>query len=149
MLGEFIAEGVNRKVYEYLLDRNWVVKVNKVEIEEDANSAEYFYYNLLKKHNFGHFLFECKYDDFGNFIMKKAFSSLKPGKYKVPIFFGDLRSVNWGMKKNGQVASIDYHWFLNTKRERTYEEKDGIFYFKKDPTIIIQKGLSTLVVERK
>jgi len=141
MFGKFIAEGVNREVYEYSPDKNWVIKINKVDIEEDANSAEYFYYNLLKKYNYHHYLFECKYDRFNNFIMRKAFYPLKPGKYKLPIFFGDLRPANWGMKEDGQVACFDYHWFLDSQAIRTYREEDGVYYFKKDRTIVLQNGI--------
>jgi len=157
IIGKLIAKGYHRKVYEYLLDDEWVVKINRKKVtrpkrnvifkmseDEDANSAEYFYYNLLKQHNFDHYLFECKYDKYGNFIMRKKFNDIKPGKYKVPKFFGDLKRKNWGVKENNQIGCIDYSWFYTTERKGTGVAKDGVLYFKKDPTIINQKGFSFL-----
>ncbi len=149
MLGQLIGEGRHRKVYEYLPDNNWVVKVNKLVIilkdmsqyihstEDDANSAEYFYYRLLKTQNLHHFLCECKYDTFGNFLMKKIKVPAKSGEYEVPAILGDLSNVNLGMVEN-QITCLDYSWFFNNTG-RTVEIKDNVMYHRKDETIIQNK----------
>lgn len=144
IIGKYIDRGKHRKVYEYLPDNNWVVKINKpiIDIREDANSAEFFYYQLLKKHNLHHFLFKCKYDEFGNFIMKKCTKKVKAGKYKIPGFFVDIKRKNWGM--NGeQIACLDYSWFLDLKNQYTMRTENGIMYFKKDKTIVKRKEFLT------
>ncbi len=146
VIGKKIGEGNHRIVYEYLLNDNYVVKVNKVDIDEDANSAEYFYYELLKKHGYEKYLFPCKYDKFGNFIMVKAKEFLKPGKYEIPIFFVDNISDNWAIYE-GRPACLDYACLLNAKNKKARKLIDGIFYFKKDKSVARNKGTKILIIE--
>lgn len=128
VIGKLIGEGKSRLVYEYLPDPNWVVKINKenvnyfgIEAVHDANADEYFWYNELKKIGLHTWLAECKYSN-DLFLMRRA-GNLTPGKYAIPMWFKDTNADNWGLINN-KLVSIDYAWF-HIKKQPTWYIDNG------------------------
>ena len=128
VIGKLIGKGRSRLVYEYLPDPDWVVKINKRNVNyfgehavHDANADEYFWYNELKTIELHTWLAECKYVD-GLFLMRRA-DKLDPGKYAVPMWFKDNNADNWGLVNNELVA-IDYSWF-HLRKQSTWYISDG------------------------
>ena len=111
-IGSLIGSGGTRKVYEYLLDTNYVVKVNEQTHEDSPNYNldEFKIFQLLQTYGLSKILAPCSLID-QNLLMLKT-SPLPPGEYKIPVIFCD-RPKNWGIAHN-KLYRIDYGWQTQT-----------------------------------
>ena len=107
-IGSLIGEGKSRKVYEYLLDPNYVVKINNKSFTEFANPnrCEFNVFQLLDSYGLSELLAPCRME--GEHLIMLKTSPLPKGVYSVPVVFCD-RPKNWGMLNN-RLYRIDYGW---------------------------------------
>jgi hypothetical protein len=126
--GELLGEGRFRKVYEYLPDKNYVVKVNKPYISKtdeilhhDFNLYEYKNFLLLKTYNLDHWVAECFYLD-GIFLMQRV-DKLPKGLHRIPTFFPERKTDNYGWLDD-HIVCIDYPT-LGTKNIKLVDKIDN------------------------
>jgi hypothetical protein len=120
LIGKFIAEGKTRRVYEYVPDSSYVVKINKNK-DFDNNLFEYNTYLYFKKINLDYWLSPCKYEN-NLFLMKKT-ESVPPGEYNIPCYFSAVNR-NWGMTEK-KLVRIDYSWNFIQENNKIYVEVEN------------------------
>ena len=110
--GKLIGEGKFRKVYEYLPNKQFVVKVNKpfisnneVILNHDYNLEEYKNFLLLKKYDLDIWVAECFY--LNDIFLMRRVDNLPKGVYRVPTFFPERKKNNYGWL-NQRIVCIDY-----------------------------------------
>lgn len=117
LLGDFIGSGCSREVYEYIPDDSFVVKVEAYGKNGD-NQNEYNIWQAVKHTENKKWFAPCWWISPGGKILiqkkTKHFYS-KPGfkvPDKIPSFFTDIKSDNFGWIGN-QLVAHDYAFTLD------------------------------------
>lgn len=109
LLGKFIGEGDDRKVYEYISDSQWVAKLPKNTLM--INERELFTYNFIKELGVQEFLNSfapCKKEN-DLHLMRKV-QPLSPGEYIIPFRWKSIKDYeNYGFL-DGKVVASDYQF---------------------------------------
>ena len=104
--GEFIGEGAYRDVYEYNINKNFVVKVERDE-NTNANVLEYEIWNRIKLTDTKKWFAEIiNISKNKRIIIQRKTKPLKSYDIpeKIPAFFGDVKEENFGWIKKQLVV---------------------------------------------
>ncbi len=122
--GKKIGEGVYREVYVYNFDPKYVVKVAKDENGRAHNLLENeIWYQADKR--LARWLAPChRLSKSGKYLLMRRTKPVSKGQVprKIPAFFDDAHSDNWGIL-NGRVVCIDY----------------GLVHLSKNPMRMVKK----------
>ncbi len=115
VLGEYLGSGIYRDVYEYALDKNWVIKIENKD-GNGENWAEWRLYHAIKYSEHKKWFAECKWiSDNGLIMMQRKTEefSKKEKKLpkKIPNYFTDVKQSNFGWIGN-QLVCHDYSFTL-------------------------------------
>ena len=137
-IGTLLGVGKSRKVYEYLLDTDYVVKINDESYKSydssyNPNQCEFKTFTLLQSYGLSELLAPCRME--GDHLLMLKTSPLPKGQYEVPIIFCD-RPKNWGVV-NDKLYRIDYSW--NTEvidNQLVFVKKQNEFQLEKFNVIV-------------
>lgn len=115
LIGKKLGQGLNREVYEYAGNGEYVVK-----IETNANS----YFQNVEEYNFWdavrdaptmlRWIAPCvRISPHGNFLIMErttpvTLKVLEKKLPRVPFYMTDLKESNWGRLPNGKIVCHDY-----------------------------------------
>jgi hypothetical protein len=142
-LGKFLGEGKSRKVFEYLPDPSYVIKLNKTA--NDINLLEFNTYLYFKECDLNYLLAPCKYEN-GNFIMKKV-KHPNVGIYDVPCYFSK-KDYNWG-QLDDKLVRIDYAWNIISINDETYIsiDNENLKNLSNVPSIIVEQKYNLSLIK--
>lgn len=115
--GELIGTGAYRDVYIFKGDDDYVVKVERdMSNGNFANICEWRNYINNKDWNFlGKYLAECTHiNQTGEILIQERVYHKDKTLYpkKIPKYFTDLKTTNFGWTKKGKFVSCDYSFFV-------------------------------------
>lgn len=106
-LGKKIGEGIGRKVYEYALNPEWVVKITESS-RDFQNVMEWETWRYAVGRRAEKWLAPCHHISFsGSVLIQSRTTPLKKLPARLPDFFTDLKAENFGML-DGRVVAHDY-----------------------------------------
>lgn len=114
--GRFVGAGSSRSVYEFALDKKFVVKIQRQDddVRQFQNVHEFdMYFNLSKQHpKLAAFLAPAtNISSCGRILMMHQTTPIKD-KQKMPVvipaFLADTKIQNWGVLPSGKVVCHDY-----------------------------------------
>lgn len=123
ILGKYLGRGIHRKVFEYALNKRYVVKLDDSDV--GANFLEYNVWQHIKYTKYAKWFAPIKsISSNGIILLQEKCSKLESWEYpkKVPAFFTDTHSGNFG-KLNGQPVCFDYACTLLMEKGMTNEMK--------------------------
>lgn len=113
IIGDLIGEGSKRAVFEYNLDKRYVVKL---AVRPDANFREHDLWNELKHDDVSKWLAPCHWISHYGDIMLQYKTEPLPDDFKMPKklpeFLTDIKKSNFGLL-NGKLVAHDYDLTLN------------------------------------
>lgn len=135
LLGEHLGSGTFRDVYEYGLDKDWVIKVENGDSEGD-NWAEWRIWYAVKDRTDGtkDWFAPCSWiSNDGKLLIQKRTKPLRT-KYKkipekIPSFFTDIKDSNFGWIGNRLVCH-DYSFCIEMFSNHANPKK--LRHFKKE-----------------
>ncbi len=116
--GSLVGEGNSRSVYEYALDKSYVVKIQRSETGSDVRSFENVhefdaYFNLSHHHpKLASFLAPTtRISSCGRLLLMRRTTPIGPKQKMpkaIPAFLTDTKIQNWGKLPNGKIVCHDY-----------------------------------------
>lgn len=115
--GRWIGSGTSRTVYEFALEKKFVIKIQRQDDEnvrcfQNVNEFE-AYFNLKHQHpKLAAFLAPAtNISSCGRILMMEQTSPIKDKQKmpkSIPAFLSDTKIQNWGILPNGKVVCHDY-----------------------------------------
>jgi hypothetical protein len=107
--GRLLGEGSFRSVYGYLsTGGNFAIKIAKCDYGIRCNIEEYNTWQDLSHFQVSRWFAPCvSISKAGTILLQDYTENLRPGKYKIPAFFEDVKPENFGLL-NGKIVCRDY-----------------------------------------
>lgn len=111
MIGDKIGEGVARQVYEWKLDKDLVIKIQKKGLSYcvgHQNIMEYMSWLAVKKNNFGKYFAPCiRISPCGGVLLQRRVEKSNTYPDVLPEYLTDTKRGNYGIL-DGQFVCCDY-----------------------------------------
>lgn len=125
LCGDRIGDGISRAVFECAINPEWVVKVCHTGDKRFQNQYEWRFWSIAEEApDIRRWLAPCLHiSHAGNFLIQQrtrpvSLAELKKRLPRVPSFFSDLKTGNWGRIGN-RVVCHDYGLALMELTTRT------------------------------
>jgi hypothetical protein len=110
VLGDYLGEGMSRKVYKYRLDDNYVIKIENYA-DTFQNVREWLIWQEVKySEEYRQWFAPCSYiSDSGTYLIMEYARPIVREELPelLPSFVTDIKLANFGMLK-GKVVLVDY-----------------------------------------
>lgn len=115
LTGEYLGEGINREVYEYGGNSDFVVKIETANNTRFQNIMEYNFWQECRDLKWAlRWIAPCiRISPNGSFLLQErtmpvAIEELRKKLPKVPVWLTDCKASNWGRLPNGRIVCHDY-----------------------------------------
>ena len=120
IIGEPLGGGIDRKVYVYGANDDWVIKVEGERNHRFQNVAEWqLWREVMEAPTLKRWLAPCiRISHSGNFlVMARTYPVLRRDLPKrIPVWLTDIKPENWGRLPSGAVVCHDYGLSLAASR---------------------------------